>query len=208
MAPRCQFCRRSGRSAALCPGWTRQWPPSWRAPGRAGAATWHRVASSSLLHLPESEHSTGLAGERGCRRVPSVSRQARGRAGFTRHLGGPPGDAPALAPGLSPGGVVVEARVGRNALRWCRDGAHGACGATPAVSRCKRSTCLMVATSMPSRRAICPYLKPTSWKSPDEGLPQFPLGEQSNIHPLCEDQAPPMTSTAPRVRTRAAKLGG
>jgi len=63
-----------------------------------GAATWRRVASSALLHLPASEHSTGLAGERGCRWVPSASGQAGTRAGFTGRPGGVPGDDPELPP--------------------------------------------------------------------------------------------------------------
>jgi len=98
-----------------------------RAPRFPGWARrlWRRVASSALLLLPASERSTGLAGGRGCGRVPSASRQAGMRAGFTGRPGGTAGDDPTIrrsriGAGTAPVVAWWAPRWGRRGLRWRR----------------------------------------------------------------------------------------
>ncbi len=71
-------------------------------------------------------------------------------------------------------------------------------GATPPVSRCSRSTRLTVASPMPSRRAICSYVRPSSWKARTMACRSFSGVGSPTLIPY-EDQTPTIASTEPRV---------
>jgi hypothetical protein len=157
LAPRCQLRRRS-EMAPRCPNWARR--------------LWRRVVSSALLHVPASEHSTGLAGERGCRRVPSASRQAGTRAGFTGRPGGVAGDDLELAQWWRGGRHGLQLRRGGAAIG--SGGAGRGPGVAPAVApekvplkfRCQPRISAAPATwpTIPPRRtAVDPLARIGPW---------------------------------------------